>query len=469
MTHPNDPIERALRASLEQHAREAPPADLLAERIIHAADRNSAGLRTSRRSWRTWGLPLIAAGAVGAVVAAVIGIEDVHTGPSHPQAGHSVSPPVHHTTAQPTGTPVPTPTATTVPSTQTTTAVSVGGLHHVQILDLTFVGPNDGWALSSADCIGKPGRCTAFLRTTDGMTWNSMPGPAFNVAGVRNCAAPCVQHMRFANDQIGYAYGPHALFMTKDGGLHWTPEKGLGADALETLSGNVIRVSSAHSGCPGPCDVRITTAPLGSPAWTPVSMPGNLSITSGVALARTGNSAFLQVVLDANAGGKWSSTFYVSTDNGASWAAHPDPCPAKAGTWYSAQGMTTGADGSVSLLCAGAATSSGKQVILTSRDSWSSFAVGAAFGIGQSGAVSGLATPNASTALVLGDDGVYRSTNGGTSWTRVIEDPSLSNNSNDDQWCGFETGQIGRCVSGDGNTLWTTRDAGASWTAVTFG
>ena len=63
-----------------------------------------------------------------------------------------------------------------------------------------------------------------------------MPGTEFNVPGeTGGCATRCVQHIRFATDQIGYAFGPHALLMTTDGGLDWTPQSG-GADALETLN-----------------------------------------------------------------------------------------------------------------------------------------------------------------------------------------------------------------------------------------
>ena len=55
---------------------------------------------------------------------------------------------------------------------------------------------------------------------------------------MKNCAGPCVKHLRFANDRVGYAYGDDALFMTNDGGRSWSPEKG-GAILLESLDKNV--------------------------------------------------------------------------------------------------------------------------------------------------------------------------------------------------------------------------------------
>ena len=87
-------------------------------------------------------------------------------------------------------------------------------------------------------------------------------GPAFNVADVRGCVDPCVQHRRFANDSIGYAFGQSALFMTTDGGQHWQRQKGMGADALETLSGNVILAHLENASPP-----IVARAPIGSANW----------------------------------------------------------------------------------------------------------------------------------------------------------------------------------------------------------
>ena len=65
------------------------------------------------------------------------------------------------------------------------------------------------------------------FRTTNGKTWTSMPGAAFNVPGVESCADPCVEHIRFANDKVGYAYSSSALFMTLDGGADWVQQPGM--------------------------------------------------------------------------------------------------------------------------------------------------------------------------------------------------------------------------------------------------
>ena len=103
------------------------------------------------------------------------------------------------------------------------------------------------------------------VRTTDGgVTWHGMkPPPSANVP-MLVCEDPCIQDIRFATDQIGYAYGPSAFFMTTDGGVTWQRAPG-GADALETLDGNVIRVvDQVGGGCVPGCDYNVETAPIGS-------------------------------------------------------------------------------------------------------------------------------------------------------------------------------------------------------------
>ena len=153
----------------------------------------------------------------------------------------------------------------------------------MRVVDLTFTGQDDGWALASADCIHGPGRCTAIMRTTDGRTWVSHPGSSpFAVPGVDHCAAPCVQNLRFADDQVGYAYSPSVLFMTTDGGATWQQQDG-GALALETARGNVVRLVRDGK------SIQAWTAKIGSTSWTTRSLgaPAGLG-TQDVALARDG-------------------------------------------------------------------------------------------------------------------------------------------------------------------------------------
>lgn len=453
---PRDPVVDALRASLTEHARRAPTADVLAERIIASVDTRPPARdlhRDRRRGWSTWTLPLVAAGSVAAVVGAAIGLahDNPHADKAPPAASISVSPSVTH----PASTPAPNPSPTTTPS---TTPVDTSTLHHVQILDLTFAGADDGWALASADCVNGPGRCTALLRTTNGEVWKSMPGAAFNVDGVNDCADPCVNHIRFATDEIGYAYGSDALWMTTDGGLHWAQQGG-GAEYLETLDNNVIRVVSDGSGCPGPCNVRVETAAIGATTWTPASLGrAARAPVYGLSFARGGSDAYLLFTGHVTGGADVAtSTLYRSTDGGRTWKKRNEPC-AQSSQEIDGVAVAAGGGDRVSVLCA-TRQAPRRWFVATSADGGVSFT-------GQQGAIpaatAGVLAGDPTTVLVAGGIGLSRSTDGGSSWVPV---PGVTG---EVAFVGFESDRVGRVVTGGGRTIWTTRDAGETWTKVNF-
>jgi photosystem II stability/assembly factor-like uncharacterized protein len=448
-----DPLARQLRESLARHAAQAPGGDLLAERIIHAADQRRAAARErQRRSWRSWALPLVAAAAVGGVVLAVVGIENYHPTTSPPQATNSGSPLL--TTVPPTSA-RPTKSATT---SETTPPPNAGDLTGVRLLDVTFVSEDTGWALASADCQSGAGRCTALLRTSDGTHWTSTDGVAFNVAGVSaGCATKCVSNIRFANDQVGYAYGPKAFFMTTDGGASWQQQPG-GAIQLETLSGNVVRVTSSGTGCPGPCDVRVETSDLGSASWTDSGL-GPLS-GAAVTLSRGGSDAYLLVMRNPAGGANdATSTLYRSSDNGRSWVPAGEPCPQRGGE-VDSHAVAAGGDDRVSVLCTDRFAAHRRTFVATSTDAGAHFA--AAPGIVPVDGPS-LLSGDAGTVLVIGGlDGLARSTDGAATWALV---PEISG---EVTFVGFESTTVGRAVT-DNRIIWTTHDGGRTWTPATFG
>jgi hypothetical protein len=453
-------LESRLRASLAAQARHAPPGEELAERIIADAAHGSVVPIQSARRWRSWTLPLIASAAVAAVAAVLVGISagGRHTA-SAPPATQLHSAGLLHTAtpSEPTPTSAPTTAPTTAPAQPAATASNAVGIDHFQAVDLSFAGAHDGWALGSANCLnGSGGACTAMVYTHDsGKSWHSMTPPGASVA-LQKCADSCVSHVRFATPEIGYAFGPAALFMTTDGGRTWTDQGG-GAEALETLDGNVVRVTTT---CVPGCGFWIQTAPVGTPKWhTVAKIDGGMS--PGVALSRIGSDAYL-AVFGHTAGGAGSATtaLWVSRDDGATWTDRGEPCrqePVQGGE-VDSSAVATAVDGSVSVLCV-PRTAADHQAISTATGPDKAFRQSGLQALGPATALAAASQ----RVLLVASDRLYRSTDAGASFTAV---PDVSG---PPRWLGFESATLGRALSDDGRTIWTTRDAGASWSAYAFG
>jgi photosystem II stability/assembly factor-like uncharacterized protein len=456
-------VEAALRASLTEQARHAPAAAPLAERIIGEVDLLAPARERRRpRQWRTWTLPLVAAGSVAVVAAALVGVTHFRHSAYHkpPAVPISSVAPAPSATA-----PAPRSTAPNPPP-ATHSAPKQVSLTHFQAIDLTFVGPEHGWALGSADCLnGRSGSCAAMVRTTDGgTTWHAMKPPPANVA-LLVCDDPCIHHVRFATDQIGYAFGPSALFMTTDGGVNWQRDAG-GADALETLDGNVIRVvDQAGGGCVPGCDYNVQTTSIGSATWRSADLPGTYDhgSTTGVALVRTGHRAFIEVFGHVAGGGQdATSLLYTSSDDGVSWTRHNEPCPPSPRGEVDSSAITAAADGSVAVLCMprGAASPGFTAV---SPDGSAPFRAGGR--LPSDPTASGLLGAASQQVQLVLSDALYRTADGGQSW-RLVSAVPLGRG--EPIFVGFESASVGRVVTDAGRTIWTTRDAGQTWTKHTF-
>lgn len=464
MSNDDFDIERELRASLAEHARQAPDGARLAERIIAETDRPRA-VREPRSRWRGWTLPAIAAAAVAAVVGAVVGVGQLHRPEAHTarQTTPTVTSPAPVTTHESHQPPV----SSTPPSVATSTGSTLSPIPHAfRVADLTFVGADEGWALGSGQCLdGSPGRCVSIIHTVDGgQSWANVQTPPADVGKGASCpsAKPCISHLRFADDQVGYAYGPTSLFMTTDGGQHWASQSG-GADALETLSGNVIRITD-NCGCSPGATYAVQVAATGSSAWQPVKLPGGPVTGDSVSLSRTGNDAYLAVYQNpAGGAGSAHSTLFASSDNGKHWVSRSEPCRqasgGAAGGEVDSAALTTATDGSVVVACVprGGSTST----VATSTDAGRVFTPSGGTLPSLPDAVG---APSRQTLLCSTAAGLYRSTGGGR-WQLAVASPS----SGGVTFLGFENTSTGRWVTGDGSAIWTTTDAGASWTPHRFG
>ncbi|MBE7189354.1 hypothetical protein [Jatrophihabitans endophyticus] len=469
------PVESALRRSLAGHAFDTPDADELTRRILAAAEDEPEHLaaagsrrpirdeRPDRGPWKTWGLPLVAAASVAAIVGVGLGIAAYDNHQGHGQQAATRVPSTAHatvTTTQTVTAPAPAPSAS---------GSGTSGLTNVKILDLTFYGTNDGIALASAHCLSGPGRCTALLQTTDGSTWTATGGDGrlgFDVKGdhVGCPVSRCVDHIRFASASVGYAYGPGAFFMTTDG-TNWHREPG-GAAALETLDNNVIRVGPATPSCLPDCAYTVQTAGIGSRRWTTVPLPGGTPTGVGVQLSRGGGNSYLLVTRNPAGGSNdATSTLYASSDKGASWTDEDEPCPQGAGGEVDSYQVAAGNGDDVAVLCRDRARGPFRVAVSTDgganftlRSGSLAFADVARTGYTDGGgALPGVLAGDASTVLAVAGQGVSVSRDGGGSWNQAADlTGSFAG-------VGFENQRVGRAVTADGSQIWTTRNAGRTW------
>jgi photosystem II stability/assembly factor-like uncharacterized protein len=333
-------------------------------------------------------------------------------------------------------------------------------------VDLTWVSLDEGWALGTAPCGTPP--CTSVLHTTDGgQHWTGTPAPVAGLAEASDCIAnqACVSGLRFANSHIGYAYGPNALFMTTDAGQHWQRQSLAGASGLEVADGIVVRVSSK---CLPGCDFTVERSAVGSTTWQSVPLPTG-GQTSGAQLSRAGNLVALLTEGHIAGGAQHAtSVLFTSTNGGVSWTARGEPCP-QGSTEYDSTAVSTASDGSITVLCA---PRDGHQVhfTMTSTDGGGHF--GSTLHNLGSAISTVLGTASRSVQLVS-MDALYLSTDGGNNWRRVDKLPG--GGPLQASFIGFESDTVGRVLEPDADAtfgasrVWTTTDAGRSWTVRSFG
>jgi hypothetical protein len=187
---------------------------------------------------------------------------------------------------------------------------------------ITWISPTQGWMLGKATC--GAGTCTEVVGTTNGArTWH--------VDGVLR--APLVQYrhpgvsgLRFANAQIGWAFGP-SLHATTDGGRTWTRERvpgggrrilALAADPDQAIA--VVAMCSARK--------PFSECRRGTTLWRS-SPPGSAWKKASIALP-PGFQAFAAVhgqtgyVVIPNE--RLRHGAFVGTTDGTTWSPRRNPC-----------------------------------------------------------------------------------------------------------------------------------------------
>jgi hypothetical protein len=373
----------------------------------------------------------VAAVAAVAIVVATIG-GTAHHGAT---ASHrSTVRPVPHNTAPHTGTAVVAPG---IPSGTPPAGTQVPPGFAPE--SFTAIGELDWWLLGTATCSGSP--CTSIVRTTDGgRTFVAIPAP--KAPGQPSAS---VSQVRFANATDGFAYGP-GLWTTHDGGAHWQwwslPGR---VDDLATSGAYAYAILSNPSTGAG----QLLRASVDGDSWQPLPAAGNA--TRGLWVQGS------EVLLESS--DRSGQQLRVSHDDGRTFTTYPVPpsvvCqfeePEPPAVWaHCSTGMMSG--------------------------TWRSAAGGANFA-----AVGGRGLPElpnsaafgsaSATTAVAGYQELYRTTDGGATWTPVSGPTGISWW----QYVGFTDPTHGVAIGYLGaeqpsnERLYYTTDGGASYHLVSIG
>lgn len=453
-------LEALLRDGLAAQVRPVVAESRLTEQIISAATLSRipppATHPSGSRTWQNWTLPAVAAVLVALLLGSVLfGVKLLHSaGPSPaghptptPAATHSPSRP-ERSSAAPSASSSGTFQGTAPESSAPTGGPVPAGFRGY---DLTWISPDQGWALGTAPCASAP--CTSLLRTTDGgLSWVGLPAPPAYLAQSDTCAGDCprVTGIRFVNAQVGYSFGPSSFWMTTDGGQNWSRQPG-DAWALEAVAGQVLRVTAAQVNCAPGCHFQLQRAAVGSSDWQDVTLPAAAQ-PAGAELSADGDTVVLSTYGNpAGGASNAQAVLFGSTDGGASWRTLGEPCP-QAGGEVDTAAVAVAPDGSISAICRPRGTAGGS-FLVTSTNGGRNFAPRPAVPGGSASVVSATAAGN----VLAGSDRLSRWN--GSSWQTVAGPVKL-------RFIGFETPRVGRVLADNG--LWTTADGGQHWSRLSY-
>jgi len=375
----------------------------------------------------------------------------------------------------------PTTTTSVAPTTTTTGPSPPAGTRVPSDFEpgsVTFVSSSTGFVIG-IDSSCAAGACVALARTTDGGSgWVALPAPdasyeSRNYQG--STAVPPVSEVRFADELDGWIYGP-SLFATHDGGATWQAVSlGGSVVSLETSGGYVDALVSRCTGmqgqeCTGPLQLYQAQATGGG--FSPVLTGPSVSSSVGVLLHLSLHTPVGFVNMTGV--GESDQTFIYATQNLANpsgWKAFPDPCAKLTNDFFDA--FVAPDTTSLYTLCSGegAAGSVIKAVVKTVSG------VSAVTGTPPPGGdPEALAATSAGTLVVSAASGaswLYRSTDGGATWTTAgtFNDGGIGFND-----LGFTTSTQGVVIHGVAgpptnvvSQLLMTTDGGASWSIVPIG
>ncbi|MDP9342898.1 MAG: hypothetical protein M3Q23_12565 [Actinomycetota bacterium] len=218
-------------------------------------------------------------------------------------------------------TPVSTPhsPATAAPTPETTPSTeAIPATRRPDVLDLSFVDPDHGYALVMARM--PTGMALAIERTADGgRTWDV--GRALWDPGI-------VEHVVFATRRLGWAFEP-GLWVTHDGGRSWRGEVPGGSVAGLGVAGRSVWALLGR--CDGPLGCRPGRFRLSNDAghsWRTVPLPSGIHDDFVVDFQRIGSAGW--ILTSDYVVGEDRSTLLETHDGGATWSETDSPCMRKA-------------------------------------------------------------------------------------------------------------------------------------------
>jgi photosystem II stability/assembly factor-like uncharacterized protein len=285
---------------------------------------------------------------------------------------------------------------------------SAGGRPAVVAHSVTFVSPDEGWALAAGPC--SEGRCPSVYHTIDrGGHWRRLTDLAQSAIGIDKPFG-----IRFADPLNGWIFG-EALLSSHDGGAHWheVPMAGpvVALEASERFAFAVVDPCIHASDCGEPG--TLVRSAITADRWE----------TATVLAPRDGLDAQLAVSQDAVYVLPDDSELVASSD-GVHYRKLRLPCRGegpKAGDFHGAS-IGAGSAADVIVLCVdGVAAGSQEKEIYASADGARSFRR-----MGdppRSGDAYQLTAPSPAITLVAASSGasdLYRTTDAGRTWREVL-------------------------------------------------
>lgn len=331
-------------------------------------------------------------------------------------------------------------------------------------LSLTFVSPNDGWAIGTGACAMS---CVWVYHTTNaGATWTRSGAPPayFPIYGCYELALPCVDTVRFATAKRGYTFGASwgDVYMTSNGGITWSRAPITDVSALALAGDYALRLQAADGGCTtGECQLKrstnggLTWSSAGQPVLTPEGLGGNVFLQSdGYAYAvGYGNPA---------GGGPETAEIYRSRNFGATWTYENDPCSNGSPGRPITVGVDAAAGGVLGIDCLAEEDGAQRGFVVVSVDGGVRF--GPPHAAPPSFAV--FAVGSAEVLAEATSTGLSVSHNGGVTWHATYPCPSVNKEDQGIQFVGFETANVAHLICG--NAIARSTDGGLTWATYRF-